>query len=259
MTNNHSIQRRKEPQSWLGFKGTNRVMVLSFLVTALALDKPFSARAAIFDNTTSGSYSVNSLILPDGGALPIYNQQTISGYDYVLTDVNVMINVSGGYNGDLYGYLIHVDELGATTQVDLINRVGQNSGNPNPIINLFGYGDAGMHVLLDQSAANEIHTYQTVGGYDISSGTVAWNPDGGNLDAFNGMRANGTWTLFFADMSGGATSTFVSWGLAFEGTPIPEPTTWALIIAGAVFVAAQAVHHIRKRRKTTGGMRSNLA
>jgi hypothetical protein len=50
------------------------------------------------------------------------------------------------------------------------------------------------------------------------------------------MSPNGTWTLFFADMSGGAESTVVSWGL--DITAVPEPANVALGIFGGLFLVA---------------------
>ena len=52
------------------------------------------------------------------------------------------------------------------------------------------------------------------------------------LNSFNTLDANGSWTLFLADMSGGDTSTLVSWGLQIS--VVPEPTTWAMMIFGSL-------------------------
>jgi hypothetical protein len=49
--------------------------------------------------------------------------------------------------------------------------------------------------------------------------------------AFGGANANGTWTLFLADLSGGDISTLVSWGM--DISVVPEPITYALLILGA--------------------------
>jgi hypothetical protein len=68
--------------------------------------------------------------------------------------------------------------------------------------------------------------------------TGTYQPDGGTtLAALNGVNANGTWTLFLADLSGGDTATLVSWGV--DISVVPEPVTWALLafaaVAGGVF------------------------
>ena len=53
---------------------------------------------------------------------------------------------------------------------------------------------------------------------------------GANLSLFNNLVANGQWTLFIADLSGGGQSTLVSWGLTV--VTVPEPQTWAMAIGG---------------------------
>jgi hypothetical protein len=60
------------------------------------------------------------------------------------------------------------------------------------------------------------------------------------------MNPNGAWTIFFADLSGGAQSDLVSWGL--EVTAVPEPTTWALGIFGALAGAAGLARRWQERR-----------
>jgi hypothetical protein len=79
--------------------------------------------------------------------------------------------------------------------------------------------------------------------------TGTWQADGRNIDPnsapasfdaagtaglgdYNGLNPNGTWTLFFADLSGGAQSTVVSWGL--DITAVPEPANVALGIFGGL-------------------------
>src|ERR1019366_9393677 len=90
------------------------------------------------------------------------------------------------------------------------------------------------------------HPYQ-LGSPIFSSGqlTGTWAPDGRNIDpqssgsvfdaasptadlsVFNNTSANGAWTLFIADLSGGGQSTLVSWGLTV--VTVPEPQTWTLL------------------------------
>ena len=87
--------------------------------------------------------------------------------------MDVTLNISGGYNGDLYCYLTH----GSGFSV-LLNRVGQTSLNPG------GYGDTGFAVTLSDLAATDIHNYQTVGYALNANGQLmgTWQPDGRTAD-----------------------------------------------------------------------------
>ncbi len=127
--------------------------------------------------------------------------------------------------------------------VPLLNRVGVGSGND------LGYADAGLNATFTDTAANNIHFYQSVIGYSITGG-AAWQPDGrtinpvtsssasfdaaetASLAAYNGMSADGDWTLVLADVSaGGGQATVLSWGL--DIAVVPEPSTY-FAAAGAL-------------------------
>ncbi len=58
------------------------------------------------------------------------------------------LNISGGYNGDLYAYLSYGGAL-----VPLLNRVGVGSGDA------FGYATAGMNVTLSPAARERYAFY----------------------------------------------------------------------------------------------------
>ena len=93
---------------------------------------------------------VNQVIPDAGGSLnPVSSTISVSGLLPTISDVNVYLNVSGGFNGDLYGYL-----RGPTgTIAILFNRVGTASGNA------FGYSDPGFVIMLDDAAGTDIHLY----------------------------------------------------------------------------------------------------
>lgn len=189
-------------------------------------------------NYTFSSGTLNTVI-PDANPVGISSSTTVSiGFGYI-TNVSVNLNITGGFNGDLYAYL-----AGPAGQFAvLVNRVGVTSGDP------FGYFDAGFNITLDSSGSN-VHNYQS-GAYTITSGQLVgtWAADGrnisplsapamfdsastaANLASFNNTTPNGTWTLFIADLSGGGQSTLVSWGLTVS--TVPEPQTWAMLAGGA--------------------------
>jgi subtilisin-like proprotein convertase family protein len=206
------------------------------LVCLIAL----SARA---DTNAVYTISVNQPI-PDGNPVGLVSSTNISGLPASLSGVQVSLNITGGFNGDLYAYLVGPSGGLAV----LLNRAGLTAGNP------FGYGDAGFNITLSDGSAN-IHNYQS-GGYTISGGQLigTWAPDGRNINPqssgtifdptsptatlglFNGTNPNGQWTLFVADLAGGGGSpVLVSWGLTIA---VPEPQTWALLAGGAGMLCA---------------------
>jgi subtilisin-like proprotein convertase family protein len=205
---------------------------------AFALSFALNSSAALYN------FSVNSVI-PDGDASGYVNQQTVSGLLWETVQVNVGINISGGYNGDLYGYIQHNG-----TTVLLLNQVG-TSGTDS-----FGYANTGFNVTLSDSATQipTIHFYQDTSYSVNGSGqlTGTWRPDSGSLSAFKGMDPNGTWTLFFADISSGEQSTLVSWSL--DITAVPEPTTIAL----GVFLAGAGTVSLYRWRRKLGRLNSAL-
>jgi len=167
--------------------------------------------------------------------------------DNQITGVTVTLNISGGYNGDLYGYLRHVDPNNNSTVgfTVLLNRIGQTGGD-------FGSSGSGLtSVVLDDAAGGNIHSAGYTAGVAL---TGTFKPDGSTLNVnpsdpnylnsndgsagsstlgnFNGLGADGTWTLFLADVSGGAVSTLVSWSATI--TAVPEPVNCALGIFGAL-------------------------
>ena len=187
--------------------------------------------------------------IPDGSPVGITISQTFQNLaGDPITSVDVRLNISGGYNGDLYGYLTLQDANGHVATEILLNRVGTSPSNP------FGASGSGFNTitLSDSGTVNgSIH-----GASGIPTGI--WLPDSANTlnGTFGGLTANGIWTLFLADMSvGGGTSTLESWGLDIRsGVPpeptVPEPSTF---IAGALLLlpfGLQGIRHLRNRKQT---------
>ena len=216
---------------------------MAALISLLAL-------GAQADTNATYSISVNSAIA-EGNPVGLVSSTNISGLSGSITSVQVALNITGGFNGDLYAYLAGPSGGLAV----LLNRVGLTAGDP------FGYGDTGFSITLADGYSN-IHDYQT-GGYTITGGQLVgtWAPDGRNIDpqssgsmfdaaattsslgVFNSTSPNGEWKLFVADLaSGGGSSTLVSWGLTIA---IPEPQTWAMLFGGAGMLLA-----LRRRKNS---------
>jgi hypothetical protein len=232
--------------------------ILSLNLAALLIG--VSAPAAIIVNWDSGF--ANGGAIPDGDLTGWSDTRTLSvAPGQTIADLNVILNLAGGNNGDNYAYLVHDSGFAI-----LLNRVGRTSGN------LMGYENPGFgptagseSFRLDDQAGFDVHGYQQVS-YSLNAGgqlTGTWQPDGRNLHplsagtafdtatrgallgGFNGLDPNGSWTLYIADVtSGGGHSTVQSWGL--EVTAVPEVPT----LAGAVLLGFYVlVRIVRQRRK----------
>ena len=215
----------------------------------LALSAVLPARAAIYSlgNVNGSGASLNTAI-PDGNPSGVSSSMTVSTPEFQITDIQVTLNVSGGYNGDLYAYLSYNGTL-----VTLLNRVGVGTINGG---DAFGSADSGFNNVTLGSTGSDVH-WATAGGGALSGSYLA---DGRQISplsspssfnaagtvtlagSFGGMNPNGTWTLFFADLSGGETSTLQGWSLNI--TAVPEPVNVALAVFGGVL----GVWSISRRR-----------
>jgi subtilisin-like proprotein convertase family protein len=189
----------------------------------------------------SSNLTVNAVI-PDNNPSGYASTMTVSGMAAAIQNVTVTLDITGGYNGDLYAYVTYDGQL-----LTLLNRVGQRTGS-NPTYT-FGYSDAGLDVTLADGASNgDIHDYQNVGGYGglIGSGGT-FMPDSTGVatfaDTYGGLVGNGTWSLFLADLSAGNQSTLASWSL--DISTVPEPSALTLGALGVGIIGIRAF----KRRK----------
>jgi subtilisin-like proprotein convertase family protein len=210
-------------------------MKKQFGILTLAL-AAFASRA----DDTNLTATVNSAI-PVNNYNPVPFQLAVSGMSGTIDSFSVNLNITGGFNGDLYAYLLSPDD----TMVVLMNRVGLDSFNPT------GYADSGFNITLTASG-NNIHFYQNNSPvFSAGQLTGTWAPDqrtidpyfytdasafdaaptGNNFNSFYGTSPNGTWTLAIADgVNSVDQPTLTSWGLTIE--TVPEPQTWALFGSG---------------------------
>ena len=231
---------------------------LTFL-TAFLLAASASAPAALYSYTYNSGFA-NLGVIEDGNASPWNDTRTLTELTgLTITGVAVRLTLSGGYNGDLYGYLSHNGVL-----VPLLNRAGVGSANA------FGYADAGLDVTFSDAAANNIHFYQGGNGYDIGGG-AQWQPDGRtinpitslpadfeaagtiNLSALNGPNSSEDWTLVFADVSaGGGQSVVESWGFDIEAVPEPANMALGVTAAGALLLQGRRAWQRHRRGPNAG-------
>lgn len=167
---------------------------MRFLVVAcLSASSVFAA--SIF-YSTGGSQSIpdlgsvtSSIVVPNGMA---------------VGDLNVTVNITHTYDNDLSMWL--VDPTGGVS-VYLASNVGAS-------------GDNFTNTVFDGSASTAI-------GSGSAPFTGTYRPTG-DLSAFNGLNAQGAWTLHVADGVGGDVGTLVSWSMAitplttFQSTDVPR-------------------------------------
>jgi hypothetical protein len=171
----------------------------------------------------------NTGVVPDNDVNGWQDTRTITSFggggDWQITDLNVTLQLSGGFNGDLFGQLVHDSGF-----VVLLNHIGVTPGNP------VGSLDSGLNVLFDQAAAADIHTAVAggvLGGTYLPDSTYSPST---SLNSFNGLDPNGSWTLYLQDISFGGQSEVAAWGLQINAVPAPTTVglgTFLLLAVGA--------------------------
>ena len=184
-----------------------------------------AVHATIYTTNWNSGFA-NSGVVPDNnfsGWSDTRNVSTMPAGTFTGLSVNLQLN--GGWNGDLYAYLVH-----STGFSVLLDRVGFGVSG----VGAYGYGDSGMNVNL-ASTGSSIHSY---GGNSTftAAPTGTWMTDNtsGSLASFLSTSPNGNWSLFIADLSAGGVSSVQSWGLQMDIVAVPEVETWvAAALAGA--------------------------
>ena len=225
--------------------------LLRISVAAMVLGASLVGHAGIYNFTPSGGgvYTVGASglgqIIPDNDATGVGYALSFGIGGLHISDIKVSLNISGGWNGDLYAYLSHGSDY-----VVLLNRVGAVTSGAD------GYGTSVLNILLEPVTTHagiaDIHTVQNPASsptpYAADGRTLYYDDTSRSqtLDVFlsgGGVDPNGDWTLFFADRAAVGTATLAGWSL--EITAVPEPVNIALgCFAGLFLVAAL----IRRRR-----------
>jgi subtilisin-like proprotein convertase family protein len=204
-------------------------------------------------------YSGSPVAITDNDASGVAFGFTLSDPAASITALTVTLNISGGYNGDLYAYLSHGSGFAV-----LLNRTGVGASTSGSSAN--GYANTGFAITFDAAASANIHFYQNNSPGFNGSGqlTGTWQPDGrgvdpesaasafdasgtANFSTFTGLNPNGTWTLFIADVSAGSISTLNDFTVSVSAA-VPEPVNVALGIFGGLWVVCSSVRNQRVRR-----------
>lgn len=188
---------------------------------------PFASGSSwTYSGSASGS---GSQAIPDN--TPVGISYSFSFADIAassISDISVTLNLTGGYNNDIYAYLSH-----GSTLVTLVNQITGTAGA--------GAGFSG--VVLNEGAGSTIQGASGSPGVAFS-GTYTADQ---NLNAFNGVNPNGTWTIFFADLSPGDISTLTGFSVGI--TAVPEPVSLALgVFGGLAAVFGMGRFFVRKMK-----------
>ena len=194
----------------------------TLMVLALLLSAAWAEATLTFSQGFAGG------AITDGNPVGVVFGGTFTAanpLDQVL-GATVNLTITGGYNGDLYAYLIAPNG----TLVVLMDQPGVG-------VNGFGAYGSGMSLTLSDAGGTGIQS-ETSG--SILSGTYQ---AAGSLSAMNGSAANGTWTLFFADLaSGGGQAELTGWTLNL--TVVPEPVELALGLFAAMLLALAGLKRV---------------
>jgi subtilisin-like proprotein convertase family protein len=181
--------------------------------------------------TETHTFTTNRVV-PDGNASGLHDVRSVSSAIAQIASVKVRLKINGEFNGDLYGYVRHSSGFSV-----LLNRPGKTADNTA------GYDDSGFDVTFATSGASgDVHTYRSVTAPASGSPlTGNWEPDGriadpavvtdassrgALLSSFNGLDANGEWTLYLADLESGGTNQLREWALEITGAVRPA-LAWA--------------------------------
>ena len=207
-------------------------------ILGLAALAPFATASTTWTQTWNVSTTI-----PDNDDVGFSDMRTvIAPMISEIESVTVNLNFSGGWNGDLYAYLVY-----DTGFAVLLNRPGRSLTVPD------GSGTVGMNIHFDDDALDDLHmtipltgdsvtgTYQPSGRITDPLEVLDTDPRTAMLSSFVGLDASGDWTLFVADQSAGETSTLESWTLTITG--IPEPSSALLVLIGGLTLT---MHRRRK-------------
>lgn len=193
---------------------------MKFLLIALLLCGGVSTASTVITH----SWDVSATV-PDNSTTGWSDTRTITSTAGSITDVQVHLKISGGFNGDLYAYLAHDSGFAI-----LLNRPGRTAANPD------GSFTTGVDAVFSSAAGMDAH--------QASGFTGIFQPDGRNvspyevtdasprtalLTSFAGGDPSGEWTLFIADLAALQQSTVLEWGITItaDAVAIPEPSPLA--------------------------------
>jgi subtilisin-like proprotein convertase family protein len=166
-------------------------------------------RTAFLDADNNGSFNVGAVVvgsgainlgIPDNNVTGVSSTLNVAGVAGTVTDVNVTVNITHTFVGDLILTL-----TGPNNQViTLINRRG-------------GGGDNFTATTLDDQAATSVTT-------GVAPFTGSFRPEQA-LSTFNGINPNGAWRLNVSDRAGADVGSLMNWSIQVTGVGDIAATT----------------------------------
>lgn len=207
------------------------------LMAAVAL--PHAAHGAFYNYIFTDHPIVGGpLAIPDNG-YPMHvtsDTQLVSNTLGTIVDVNVVVWATHTFIGDLTFKLQGPDG----TTIRLLDRPGiavaddgtDGGGDDSNLSSAYGitFDDAGLLSSEVMGSTPNLTTNQAVGNPVNGSPSVYQPMDA--LSFYNGLFANGVWTLMIGDSTANAfTGSLLGWQLQI--TTVPEPASLILFAAGA--------------------------
>jgi extracellular elastinolytic metalloproteinase len=172
---------------------------------------------------TDSQSSSPSLSIPDNNPTGATTTFTVTN-NLVITDLNVDINISHTYVGDI---TVTIKSPNGTTAV-IIDRPGVPAST-------FGCGGNDVLATFDDEAAIPVET-QCAGTVPTISGLIIpQNP----LSIFDGENTLGIWELNVFDSAGGDSGTINSWGITFSYEVLSTPLDVVLDATGNATINAE--------------------
>ncbi len=195
----------------------NMKKTLSFLTLLASI---LAANATLYTTNWNSGFA-NGGVVPDGSFSGWSDSRTIGVAPAgTITSVALNLVVTGGWNGDLYAYLVN-----GTGFTVLLDHIGTGT---------YGNAGNGFNVQFSDGGSAGLGSYMANGSSPI---TGTWQADGAGFASFLSLNPNSTWSLFVADTSGGGISTVQSWGLQMDIVAVPEVETWVAAALAGMFGA----------------------
>lgn len=177
--------------------------------------------------------------IPDGPGGTLTDTLTIADTK-IITELQVLIQATHTWTGDLSFVLTHVD---TGTSASIIDRPGYTT---------VGFGCSGddYDVLLNDTAEGGSVEDVCEAAVPAIAGDLTPSPD--PLSLFAGETKDGVWEMSVTDHAGGDTGSLNTWcvdnkpGNGDGGTGTPATSTWGVIALIALFMSV-SVFYLRRR------------
>lgn len=234
------------------------LMILALTVTGTLAQATLQPILYYSQSFSSGS-SIGAISTDGSAALGFTGNFTHAGVQDQVVNLTLDLNISGGYNGDLYGYLLAPNG----TYTIFRNTYVANGDAYGAGMNIrLQDADLGVATGLATTALLSPNSSTTLNGsiQDVALGGILngiytpLNTFGGTIGGpqFNptGSQANGIWTLYLTEIGAGDESAPTLTGWSLNLAVVPEPVSLALGLFAAMLVALTGVKRFWVAKET---------